>query len=160
MQYTISDYPIVIEPTTESIEAVVGTETTKAKWVQLSRIDGQLAAEALSGLDQGISHFFGQSALIDDSAFVLGYSSGGRLLKVLQRQGFFWDVIDIPDEVTGGPVCKPSVRLVFQTERARAVFIHYLTQVTAGKIANPAIALVLDQLAEPPLQIDVWRPST
>lgn len=157
MQYTISDYPIVIEPTTESIEAVVGTESAAAKWVQLLRIDGVVASEALSGLVHGIAHFFGQSASINDSAFVLGYTSGGRLSKVLQRQDLFWDVIDIPEEVTGEPVSKPSVRVVFKTLRARAVFIHYLEQVRAGKIQNPALAVVLDQLDGPPLQIDVWR---
>lgn len=157
MQYTISDYPIVIEPTTESIEAVVGTESTQATWVQLPRIDTEVAATALSGLDHGIAHFFGESVTVEASAFVLGYSIGGRLVKVLQRQGLFWDVIDIPGEVTGEPVSKPSVRLVFETARARAVFVHYIEQVVAGGIHNPALAVVLSQLAEPPLQIDVWR---
>ena len=159
MQYTISDYPIVIEPTTASIEAVVGTDSANAKWMQLPRLDGLTVSEAINGLVHGLAHFFGQSATIADSAFVLGYTAGGRLSKVLQRQDLFWDVIDIPEEVTGEPVSKPSVRLVFKTERARAVFIHYLQQVTAGKIQNPSLAIVLDQLEEPPLSIDVWRPS-
>ncbi len=43
-----------------------------------------------------------------------------------------------------------EVRLVFKDKRAGQVFIHYLTQVQAGKAHCPSLAIPLDRLAEPP----------
>lgn len=66
----------------------------------------------------------------------------------------------LPEESRDKQVAKPSVRLVFATVRARAAFLTYLDQIISKKVMNPSLAVVLDQLYEPPLAVDVWRDKT
>ena len=157
MQFTIRHYPIVIETSEEVLDVVLGTDSSPPDWTQLRRIATQDVQQLLSGLVDNITHFFSQTGDLATTRFMLGYTGDGRLSKIVQRQHDKWDVIEVPADVSDKCVTQPSVRLVFKTERARAVFMHYLQQIVETPKNNPTLASVLEQLYEPPLQSDVWR---
>ncbi len=155
MQFNLSDYPLVIEPTAEILEVTGGVDALN--WTQLHRIPTHVVWVRLFGITSGLTHFFGPSADMDANPIILGYTTGGRLHKILRRDGQEWDAVDIPLEALGNPVIKPSLRLVFETERARASFLFYVSSIRNGKVTNASMAVIVDQLAEPPVVIDVWR---
>ncbi len=154
-QYTISNYPPVIEPTAEILEIIGGTDNLQRS--HLYRIATQVVLDRLSGITNGLVHFFGLSPDLDSNQFILAYTSGGLLSQLLWREKQNWDVALIPIEAIGQPVVHPSLRLVFKTERARAAMLHYISQVIDQKVHNPSLAIVFEQFAEPPLVIDVWK---
>lgn len=160
MQIQLSNYPVVIEPTVRTLEVSTGPATDPTQWTHLYRIEGQGATAELINASKNAIHFFGTSANIADVQFALCYSTGGRLTGVLMRTSAGWEQADIPPEALGDAVSMPSIRLVFKTERARAGMLHYLNGVLSGKVTNPSLAVVLDQLATPPIVIDVWQEST
>ncbi len=155
-QISISDYPLIIEPTTEVLEVTGGASPDSLGWTQLYRVPTHIVLTHLAGLPSRLIHFFGVSRELVNNQVLLAYTSGGRLEHILRRNDNTWDVLDLPAEVTGTPVIRPSVRLVFKDERARAVFIHHLQQIIDKKAHNPTLALLMDCLAEPIRSIDVW----
>lgn len=157
-QYQISDYPLCIEPTAEILEIAQGS--SNKTWAPLYRVPTPTVLTRLCGVPSGLSHFFGKSKELSENPFLLGYTSGGRLSHVLrQEREQQWDAHCIPIEATGAPVVKPSVRLVFQTERARFAFVNYLQQIIDKRSRNPSLESVLAQLAEPPRIVEVWHQS-
>lgn len=158
MQFTIRDYPHVIEPTVDVLEVVVSTDSQAATWTQLHRVSSQTALQSMAWLADNAPQLFGPTVPAGTVyPFLLAYTSGGRLEKILQYRDGFWDVLPLPEEVTGEKVTMPSVRLVFKTERARAAFLRHIEQIIDQKVNNPALAVVLDQLHEKPFLVDVWR---
>lgn len=155
-QISISDYPLIIEPTAEVLEVTGGPNPESLGWTQLYRVPTHIVLTHLQGLPGRLIHFFGLSHDLDKNQLLLAYTSGGRLENILRRNAEGWEVLDLPAEVTGSPIIQPSVRLVFKDERTRAVFIHHLQQIIDGKAHNPTLALLMEKLAEPIRTIDVW----
>ena len=156
-QISISDYPLIIEPTAEVLEVTGGPNPESLGWTQLYRVPTHIVLTGLAGLPAQLIHFFGTSRDLLQNSFLLGYTSGGRLQNILRKTGETeWEVLDLPAEVTGTPITQPSLRIVFKDVRSRAVFLHHLDQIIQGKAHNPTLALVLEKLAEPIRTIDVW----
>jgi len=153
-EITLGDYPLVIEPTTESLEAKAGAPDDD-RWKQLPRVPTHTVLAALT-LPGGIVHFFGVSATLEENDVLLCYSTAGRLSHVMRRKDSEWVLSSVPAEVTGDPILKPSVRLVFEDERARASFIQHFKSIREGKTHNPTLSLLMDRLAEPVRIVDVW----
>ena len=146
----ISNYPLVIEPTAESLEAI-GAEGS----IQLRRIPTHVVLTLIPGLAVGMVHFFGESSKLGENQAVLCYNAGGQLQTVLVQEEQTWEPRPLPPEATGDATLQPSVRLVFENERTRAVFVHHLDQIRAQKAHNPTLALLMEKLVEL-RQIDVW----
>lgn len=158
MDYKLSDYPLFIEPTEEVLEATGKAGSDERALVRLQRVPTHVVLTRLSGLPAGLVHFFGLSERFEQNKFLVAYSSCGYLRSVLSRVSENdWHISDIPIEHTGEGVRLPSVRLVFKTERARAVFIHHVEQIVKQKVVNPTLLQVLTQLAEPVRTLNVWR---
>lgn len=155
-QISISDYPLIIEPTAEVLEVTGGPNPESLGWTQLYRVPTHIVLTHLVGLPSQLIHFFGLSRALETNQVLFAYTSGGRLQNILRRGPNGWEVLDLPAEVTGTPITRPSVRLVFNDERTRAVFIHHLQQIIDGKAHNPTLALLMEKLAEPIRTIDVW----
>lgn len=157
MQHRISDYPLVIEPTVEILEITASDTPGSLKWTRLYRIATPVVLQELPGLTNNLVHFFGPSADLSTAEFLLGYACGGLLRTMLWRdEQRNWLSMDIPAEALGDAVTHPSVRCVFKTQRARESFLYYLEQIRVGRIVNPALAVVLDQLVGQPISVDVW----
>ena len=146
----ISNYPLVIEPTAESLEAI-GADGP----IRLRRIQTHIVLTLIPGLTVGMVHFFGESSKLGDNQAVLCYNAGGRLQTVLVQEEQAWEKTTLPHEATGDAILQPSVRLVFKDERTRAVFVHHLEQIRSKKTHNPTLAILMEKLIEL-RQIDVW----
>ena len=156
-QYHLSDYPRCIEPTAEILEVTGGTTPANTGWVQLYRVPTPVVLTRLSGLPAGIVRFFALSSDLSPNQFLLGYTCAGMLQNVILRdEKHEWFVTPVPLESVGAPVAKPSVRLVFHTTRARAAFLSLIQQIINKTAKNPTLALIVEQLAEPPRLLDVW----
>ena len=57
---------------------------------------------------------------------------------------------EIPEESTEQSTW--TTELKFKTERAKNSFLYYVQAVREGKINNPALAVVFDQLVEKPYE--------
>lgn len=150
MMLSLSNYPRVIEPTVEVIELDCGPGDARPR--QFERLD-TVTIHQMVALPQPVVHLFGDSQ--SDPSIILGYLSNGQLSHFLILNDGRWRVTEAPAELVGQPTLLPSLRFVFKNERGRFSFINYLEQVAAGKIDNPSIRLMLDQLAEPIRSIDV-----
>lgn len=152
--FTLGDYPLVIEPTCQVLEALGGSAASD-DLLRLERLDTEQIHRAFV-LPNSLVHFFGDHGTLEQAKHILCYTSAGRLSHFLARPGAEWELTALPAEITGTSILRPSARLVFKDARARAVFLHYLTQVHEGKIHNPSVSLMLENLAEPVRQIEVW----
>lgn len=153
-----SSYPVVIEPTVNAIELKVGDDSP-LKWTQFRRIPSNEVNTDLGGIPAGLVHFFAPCDL-PDSPVLLCYNGNGQLAQVMQRSDSLpgvWESFDIPSELSQGVVLLPSVRLTFETERARAAFLYYLDCVRKGSVACPSLAVALDKLVCDPIITDVAK---
>lgn len=157
----LANYPLVIDPATTVLEAKVGESADPAgdRWAPLYRVSAEAVRSLVSvraGIPAGIVHFFGKNAEVLENDAMLCYDAGGRISHVMYRSASGWSVTTVPDDVTGKLVKLPSVRLVFEDERARVSFLYYIERVLNGKIQNPSLAVIFDRLAEPVRVLNVW----
>ena len=159
-QLTLGDYPVVIEPTAEFLEAKVGLRPTddpqhgvppRAVLVRVPTLDVLLQAQ----VPNGVVHFFGTSAVLADNDIVIGYATHGLFSVLLVREETEWVTHPVPPEVNGQAVVLPSVRLTFKDQNARSAFVHYLTRVLQRAVYNPTLTMLLERLNEPPQNIGV-----
>lgn len=156
-QYKLGSCPNFIEPLIDVLEVTGADGHDALGWIQLQRVSGEAVFAQFPTLPEGLVHFFGRFSRVEENDFLVAYNCAGRLTALLRHSSATgWCFDDLPAELTGSPVIKPSVRLVFKTERARAVFVHYINQLMGGQMVNPALAVVIDQLDEPPRMIDIW----
>lgn len=158
LSIALANYPLVIEPTTVVLEVKVGASADPAedRWSSLHRVPIDAVRSLVSGIPDGIVHFFGKSVDPGENAAMLCYSVGGRLSHFMHRYNGQWALTTVPDELVGKPTQHPSLRFVFEDERARSSFLYYVRSVIDGKIHNPSLAIIFDKLAEPVRALDVW----
>ena len=149
----LEDYPRVIEPTVNRIECQE-TMDGVLRHAVLCRVDSALIA-TVTALPTSATHFFGPHADLSRCRYFLAYGPTGHLVAVCVSDGAGWTASELPEEVNGLPILFPSVRLVFKDERARDVFLYYLSGVKTGSYLNPAMAQAIDGLAEPPRIVPV-----
>ena len=155
----VGNYPLYIEPTSQLLEVKAGPDAANKRPTVLERIPTEEVYRRLD-IPKTTMHFFGLHAELDENLILLCYRANGKLTHTLTRRSVDaeWSLTTCPTEITGDPVTHPSVRLVFKTERHRTLFMQNLQHVIEGKVHNPTLALLMDQLAEPLRVIDVWSP--
>lgn len=156
--FALGHFPIVIEPTVEVLElkqtddAAIDLQAS-GNWAHFVRVDLAAVLQEVS-VPVGSVHFFGPSAVLAECQFLLGYSPSGLLRCYVRRlESGELDAIEAPPETTGGADQRPSVRLVFKDKRGRDGLLYYLARVDAGSISNPALAMLLTRLDQPPIVI-------
>lgn len=126
MNYSISDYPLVIDPVVSAIEVHVaphGAEGGKAGWREFVRIqiDGTDGHHNLPFVPtQHKVHLFGDGTTLATSNMLLVYGYRGGINCLLHRNSERpknWETLDLPEEFTGYAV-KPSLRLCFDSREA------------------------------------------
>ena len=156
MFIAFKDYPVVIEPTTDILELQQGSEAYE-RWKQVPRIPTGRVLNKVNGVPAGVIHFFGLHPELEANEWLLGYNVGGLFSIILANRQGQWEIETVPTEAVGGAISSPSIRMVFQDERARQSFLHYVQQVADGNTHNPDVALMLDRLVEPIRSVNVWR---
>lgn len=130
MNYSISEYPLVIDPVTASIEVHVAFELPtdqpgqgRSGWRQFVRltIDGNDGHHGLPFVPTAAKvHIFGDADTLAASRLLLVYGHRGGINCLLHRNvthPTIWENYDIPEEFTGYSV-RPSIRLCFDTREA------------------------------------------
>lgn len=160
MSIVLSDYPVVIEPTTEACEVRLGGgDGTFKTWKQIPRVPTKQVIQTISGIPLNVVHFFGVTKDLSDNDWLIGYDTGGLLSVFIMNRHDSWELEMMPQEATGNAITHPSLRMTFKDERARAAFVHYLEQVATGNVHNPDVALMLERTTEPIKLITVWSES-
>ncbi len=130
MNYSISEYPLVIDPVVASIEVHVAFEMPpdqpgagKGGWRQFVRltIEGADGHHGLPFVPTAAKvHIFGDEPTLASSRLLLVYGHRGGINCLLHRnmnKPAVWENFEIPEEYTGYAV-KPSLRLCFDTREA------------------------------------------
>jgi hypothetical protein len=147
--YTLSDYPVVIDPTVAVLELRSGPRQEEG-WTQWPRLDIREVQAKLHPAKHTL-HWFGDKELLADCEAAIGYDGAGIAKQTAIRlpDGGF-QLMDMPPEITGQADVRPFVRLIFKNERARLLFLRHLQNVSDGVIHNPSLALLLEQLEVSP----------
>jgi len=159
-QLSLGDYPVVIEPTVEFIEAKAGLSPAddpqhgappRAVLVRVATLDVLLQAQ----VPNGVVHFFGTSPVLAENDIVLGYETSGLFVVLLVRDEGEWTTHRVPPEINGQAVTKPSLRLTFKDQNARSAMLIYLERVLQRAVYNPTLTMLLERLEEAPQNIGV-----
>lgn len=158
---SVGEFPIVIEPTVQVLEARAGSSDvaepdhpSELGWTRLVRVPLAVASQALT-IPSGVVHIFGLDESPEKCVLLLCYENSGILRYIAVKQEGEWLVQPAAPEMVGEADLRPSVRLVFKDNRAQRAFLFYLEQLQAGRVHNPTLATVVDRLAVPPIAIGV-----
>ena len=152
----MSDYPVVIEPLDEALEVTKSPGSGEKNWTRLERVPTHVVFTYIAGIPHGTVHFFGESSSLDRCRFLLCYNAGGLLTHVLSFKDKQWNLLEVPEELTGQAVEKPSVRLVFEDTRGINSFMRHIKQVRDGEVHNPTLSVIIENLAAPIRTVGVW----
>lgn len=161
-RYVLQKFPLLIDPSASSLEVqvslrpvnpdgVTGPSVRPAAWTQLGRV--RLRHDTLPfSLSTRNVHFFGLSSDPHDCPFMLVYDATGVLrLRVDRLASGEFIPFELPAEVSGLAVTRPSVRLTFDDPADAQAF---LDLVRGSKVSPPdpdwaeALALLASRCRE------------
>lgn len=130
-QYDLLKYPLVIEPACHVLEVLVQTrlpqgtgDSTKTFWAKFGRLP--LRWNYPLPTENDTPHLFGNSKHLSRCDVILGYGASGALVAVFRRNEEGWVREVLPEEQTGAIPTAPSLRIVFEDEQDRRVYLRLL----------------------------------
>lgn len=155
---SILGMPPVIEPVTAVIEVEYGDGDQTPRWRQFVRIDPtRLLPYAVP---RDAPHVFGVAADPVKCEMLLCYTPTGRLSHIgTITTSRDFDFCPVLDELTGGAVLYPSLRLIFRTVADRKRMMRHIQSLCRPGAAPSPIREILRHLPAPPVVIDVYQPK-
>lgn len=149
-------FPLVIDPSEVLLEVMVrrDDEHNTPYWTMLHRLEA-LAESFDFARTTAMVHFFGDAATVVDSSIVLIYDASGFLRFRTDRDemGLWKDPDRLSEELTGRPLLKPSLRLVFDDPVSAKECLLLLRSIHEGEyraVHGMRLAELIQGLIEPP----------
>jgi len=131
MDYSITSYPLVIDPVTNAIELHVAGGS-KSGWRQFVRVHPDGNHDLPFTPTPGKAHLFGDAATIPTCQLLMVYDNRGGVQCLLSRHPKAgWEHYDIPEEFSGYTV-RPSLRTVFNSREACGRTMQVLDELVAA----------------------------
>lgn len=167
-QLGLSGLPVCIDPLCNLLEVKAremlpdgsAPDPRTLRWVQLHRLFPDPEEYAFPA-SSGMVHFFGDGPCLSACSTLLAYDATGFLRARIDRDGdgFWGDPAAYPEEVTGRPCRRPSVRLVFGESSHAREFNAIVRMIREGGYRHThgerLAELVQHCLEEPPRQLPV-----
>lgn len=125
--YLLDDFPLALDPACHFLEVRCRVEPpageSRRLWMTLNRL--RVTTDTFPfRLDLSAVHYFGTHEDPLRCLFILVYDQSGFLRYRLTRDADGeWGAVQVPEERTGRPVLKPSVRLTFETLEQAQLFL-------------------------------------
>lgn len=113
-RYILSRFPVLTDPLAVALEVqgAFGREAPKPS--QLHRVSVGHDTFPFT-LTNRMIHFFGLEPAAEDCPFLLVYDAAGTLRYRFDKEDGEFVAKEVPAEIVGGPVIRPSVRVTFDS---------------------------------------------